>query len=236
MKKLVIFLVEGETDKIALAKTISDNLKPVAKFHVIRTDITSDMATTVDNVESLIAKRIGYFFTENPQYNFEDVLSVIQITDTDGTYVEGSKVIYDNSNDKVRYNNDSISTMYVEEIKNRNKRKSSVLNYLSTLNTIKYTREIHFKYRIYFMSCNMEHVLHDLPNVATAEEKERLAKQFRREAGKNVNKLRDILFLPSIDCGESGYDDSWKAIKKGTTSLKRKSNFSHFFREYIDKN
>ena len=236
MNKIILFLVEGETDKTSLALTISRQLREV-KFFVIRTDITSDYETNVDNIISLIFERVRFFLAENPQFDFSDIESIIQITDTDGTFISDDKVIYNESSEKIFYSSETILTNNVNETKDRNHRKSEILNKLYKLKYIEGKDKgetVKIKYRIYYMSCNLEHVLHDLPNVVSKTEKERLAKQFRKETAVNKDKLRDIVFSPAIDSA-GDYEESWSYIQKGENSLKRKSNFSKFFFEYIDK-
>lgn len=236
MNKIILFLVEGETDKTSLALTLSRQLKEV-KFFVIKTDITSDYGTTTENVIDLIKQRVKFFLSENLQFDFSDIGSIIQITDTDGTFILDDKVIFDASCEKIFYSNETTLTNNVNETKDRNHRKSEILNKLFKTEYIEFKYKdklIKTDYKIYYMSCNLEHVLHNLPNVSSKEEKEKLSKKFRKEAYENNNKLRDIVFTPTID-SPGDYKKSWAYIQKGENSLKRKSNFSKFFSEYIDK-
>lgn len=234
VNKIMLFLVEGQTDKTSLAYTISKQINGV-RFFVIQTDITSDYHTTIDNVEHLIYEKVRFFLSENPQFEFTDIDSVIQITDTDGTFIPESEIKYEGSIGKIFYDNGSILTNNIGETKNRNLHKAEILRKLCALKNIynEEKKDEKVKYRIYYMSCNLEHVLHNSPNVATKEEKVRLAKIFRNETVKNPDKLRNIVFDPRIDCSGS-YKDSWNFIQQGVNSIKRKSNLSNFFSEYID--
>lgn len=236
MNKIILFLVEGETDKTSLALTISRQLREV-KFFVIRTDITSDCGTTTENVINLIKERVEFFLSEYPQFDVGDIGSIIQITDTDGTFVSNDKVIFDASHEKIFYSNEAMLTNDINETTDRNHRKSEILNKLFKTEYIEFKHKdklIKTDYKIYYMSCNLEHVLHNLPNVSSEEEKEKLSKKFRKETAENENKLRDIVFTPTID-SPGDYNESWVYIQRGENSLKRKSNFSKFFSEYIDK-
>ena len=238
MNKIMLFLVKGKTDEKSLALTISRQINGV-RFFVIKTDITSDCHTTIDNVEHLIYERIKFFLSENPQFEFSDIESVIQITDTDGTFIPENIIKYEESVEKIYYESDSVLTNNIEETKNRNIHKAEILRKLCSLAYINNEEKSQnkdnekVKYRIYYMSCNLEHVLHNSPNVATKEEKVNLANQFRNETVNNPDKLRNILFDPRIDCS-GDYKYSWEFIQKGINSIKRKSNFSNFFSEYID--
>lgn len=233
VNKVILFLVEGETDRKSLALAFAKLIGNRAQFFVIRTDITSDKDTTTNNIESLIVERVSHFLSEKSYLSCSDIKMVVQITDTDGTFVEGDKVCFDSDRDKIHYSDECMYTNKVEATIQRNQRKSENIKYLCNLEKIN-VDDVDIPYRVYFMSCNLEHVLHNLPNVETQEEKETLATAFRKSVDKDTNKLRDILFAPGIDCSGE-YEDSWGFIQRGLNSLKRKSNLSHFFTNYIDK-
>lgn len=233
LNKIILFLVEGKSDETSLALTLNRLLQNRVKFFVIKTDITSDCGTTVDNIKGLILEKVSFFLTEYLQFQFSDIDSIIQITDTDGVFVDDSRVVFDETHKKIFYSEDSILTDNVNGTIYRNKAKAEILRELCSLEYLENNNGEKVKYRIYYMSSNLEHVLHNLPNVVTDTEKETLAKSFRNASASNNNILRDIVFTPSIECSGT-YEDSWSFIQKGTNSIKRKTNFSDFFNTYID--
>lgn len=233
LNKIILFLVEGKSDETSLALTLNRLLQGRVKFFVIKTDITSDCGTTAENIKGLILEKVSFFLTEHPQFQFSDIDSIIQITDTDGVFVDNSKVVFDENHKKIFYSEDSILTDNVNGIIYRNQTKAEILRELCSLKFLEAPNGKKIKYRIYYMSCNLEHVLHNLPNVETDAEKERLSKFFRNASANDNNKLRDIVFTPSIECSGS-YEDSWSFIQKATNSIKRKTNFSDFFNTYIE--
>lgn len=240
MKKIILFLVEGSTDKQSISLTLARLLKKVnVKFHIIKTDITSDLNSTVDNIEKLIFERIDFFLAENPHLTYDDISAVIQITDTDGTFINDSAIVFDSTCEDFTYNEVEIRTNNVEEAKSRNNKKSSILRYLCKKSEIQKVDESErivaiINYRLYYMSCNLDHVLHDKRN-ATQEQKEDLAADFEMKTGDNIHLLRDTISKPNVN-NSTSFEESWEYIQMGTNSLKRKSNFEYFFQEFVDHN
>lgn len=240
MKKIILFLVEGSTDKQSISLTLARLLKKVnVKFHIIKTDITSDLNSTVDNIEKLIFERIDFFLAENPHLTYDDISAVIQITDTDGTFINDSAIVFDSTCEDFTYHEVEIRTNNVEEAKSRNNKKSSILRYLCKKSEIQKVDESEkivakINYRLYYMSCNLDHVLHDKRN-ATQEQKENLAADFEMKTGDNIHLLRDTVSKPNVN-NSTSFEESWEYIQMGTNSLKRKSNFEYFFQEFVDHN
>lgn len=237
--KIILFLVEGSTDKQSISLTLSRLLKDVnVEFHVIKTDITSDYKSTIDNIESLIFERVEFFLAERPHLTYDDICSVVQITDTDGTFIDDSAVAFDETCKEFVYDDEQIRHNNIDAVKARNIRKATILRHLSNKSELEKinkssNKTIKINYRLYYMSCNLEHVLHNKRNV-TQEQKETLAEEFEMRAGDNINLLRDIISSPGI-YNSTSYEESWEYIQKGTNSLKRKSNFDYFFQEFVDK-
>ena len=235
LNKLFLFLVEGKTDERSLALTLTNLLKGV-KFFVIKSDITSDKNSSVENIENVIFNQIDFFLAEKPQFEYKDISYVIQITDTDGCFIDSTQIIEDGSCDEYYYEDNSIRYKDPSSVIERNARKASIIKHLSATNIIQNNKNgkvIKLNYRMYFMSCNLEHVLHDKRNV-TPQEKTRLSEDFEMSSGNNPHLLRDTLSNVSVICADT-YDDSWSYIRNGNNSLKRKSNLELFFREFVDK-
>ena len=77
------------------------------------------------------------------------------------------------------------------------------------------------------MSCNLEHVLHNIQN-AIQEEKAELSDDFLEKFVGQENDF--IAFIKNPEWGVLGeYNESWKFIKQGTNSLKRYSNLGLIF-------
>lgn len=234
LNKFYLFIVEGRTDERSLALTLSRVLR--VNFYIVRADITSDEESTVDNIEEILSEHIGYFLAEKPYFSLEDISCIIQITDTDGAFVKSNVILEDPNCEFNEYYDDKIITKKATNIIERNERKSKILNYLCKKKKIKCSINEQSKdlnYRIYYMSCNLEHVLHNKRNL-NSEEKEQFASEFRKKTNENKNYLREIISSPSI-YNSTSYEESWEYIAKKNNSLLRKCNFEYFFEEFVDK-
>lgn len=151
-----------------------------------------------------------------------DFLKVIQITDTDGTFIPDDNVVYDRKYDRPFYTTESIRCMRQNDIIERNHRKQANLIRLCQHRTI-----WKIPYEIYFMSSNLDHVLYNVMN-STDQEKEKHAYEFAMRYRKNPE-----LFLKLINgegmCPGSHYVDSWEQIQEDCESLKRHTNLGFCF-------
>ena len=55
--KILLFIVEGPSDEQSLAPALENLIRHNVKFKVMHSDITSDNASTVDNIEKRIKNR-----------------------------------------------------------------------------------------------------------------------------------------------------------------------------------
>ena len=110
-------------------------------------------------------------------------------------------------------------------IRSRNKQKSENMDKLSRQSQVWDS----VPYQCYYMSSNLDHVLHNLLN-CSSEDKERNAFLF---AKKYKNALGEFLqFLCESDFSvNTSYRESWDFIKEGLRSLERHSNLGLCFKE-----
>ena len=82
-------------------------------------------------------------------------------------------------------------------------------------------------YKIYYMSCNLDHVLHDKPN-ATDEEKKANSLDFTEMYYDDINAF--IKFISESTFSQcTDYKESWDYIKQDKHSLERNSNLGLCF-------
>ncbi len=86
-------------------------------------------------------------------------------------------------------------------------------------------------YSMYYMSCNLEHVLHNILENLTIEEKKELSNKFadsfyEREA-EFLDFINDPVFKVSGD-----YKATWNFIKQNLNSVNRYSNLWLYFETY----
>ena len=240
INKVVLLIVEGETDERTLGLALKRAYrKKDIRFFVCHSDMTTETGNTYTDVKNEIIACIRRFLSTVPFLKPHDIAAVVQLTDTDGVYIPEDCVI-EGKNDQNVYELDHILAHVRQNILERNKQKSSILTSLSKRRTITYHEcasdeelgdEARYLYRIYYMSCNLEHVLHDKLN-QTQEEKGLLADSFEKQCSQNPEHLEEILFHPAVH-NSTSYEESWQYITKGSNSLKRKSNFGYFIDEFM---
>ena len=225
-KKVVLFIVEGKSDKVFFDPVLNElYASEEIKFAVVKRDITGDYEiTTLSTIEANLEQIIKDFISEKKILK-EDILKVVQIIDTDGASVPDSSIEYHNDFD-ILYSTNKIRTKYVEEIKRRNKLKKDVCNKLVQTKKI---FDLH--YEIYFMSCNLDHVLYD--------EQNQLKKFKISKAQEFVDtfygKEEDFIGLieSSVIKHYTDYNASWLDIYNGNTSLRRATNINIYFKNNI---
>src|SRR3712207_3044638 len=225
-KKIIFFIVEGVSDENALhpilAKYYNDrNLK----FKVVHGDITQ--TSTETTVVNKIKDRIN---NECKRYGLRpsDISNIIQLTDTDGVFIDRSHVIY-GKNKKIHYTGDFIQTREVDAILKRNSNKRGVLIKLANKECISW-RRCSVDYKIYYFSRNLEHVLHDIIETISDEEKTRLSNDFSDKYIGDMSRFKKYMCESEVSV-KGSYMDTWEFISKGTNSLKRYSNFNRLFED-----
>lgn len=221
--KVILILVEGETDASSLGLVLSKlSQNYQVRFQVIRTDVTSDINSSVDNILKIVNSKILDFLGANSFLRKNDILKVVQITDTDGAFVSAEQ-IKQSSTGETYYDENTIWASDVSNLEKRNIQKSAILRKLIGTNSVSKT----LPYEIYYFSCNLEHVLHNVQN-ATREEKEKYATDFAEHFSKNETEFLE--FITNSEFSVNGnYSETWEYIKKDTNSLNRHTNFRLFF-------
>ena len=92
-KKIILVLVEGQTDQDTLAVVFTRLVQNKdVEFEVIRTELTAQDKMTAKYIEAAIREEIDKYFRKNPYLIQEDILKVIQLIDTDGAFIPHSMV------------------------------------------------------------------------------------------------------------------------------------------------
>lgn len=226
-KQVVLFVVEGTSDQVSFDNILNRLLNnDKIKFLVIHGDITTVSAKY--NVKKKISKRVLDFIQEpkNSFIKISDIKKIVHLVDLDGVFINESLVVKNDNNVK-EYRENEYAVPNVTEILERNKNKSEVIKELIKTCYINVDGRA-LPYEIYYFSCNLEHVLHDNPNVYTDSEKEDLSNRFAEtylgyetEFIKFINDNRFAF--------DGNYKESWKDAIKEENALKRKTNFNIFF-------
>ena len=222
-KKVILFIVEGITDKTALGSVL-DAILSNEKIHFA---ITEGDITTKDDVNaSNVIRRINEivkFTQERYHFKASDLLEIVHLIDTDGAFIPNTAVINNAEATHIQYTLQNIQTDDIEKIVERNQKKLGLVKLLRS------KTEINKKpYKMFYFSRNQEHVLHNEAKELTTSEKNALADQFDDLYGDAPEAFLE--FIKSKDFAVSGdYAETWKFIEDGIHSLERWSNFHLYF-------
>ena len=208
-KKIILFIVEGITDKTCLGYILDQLLSD----QLVRFELTDgDITTKIGNSSSNIAAKIGNIVKDFSGSIFKpnDFLEVVHLVDIDGSYISDDKVIQADYS-KPFYTDENILTNNVNGIKK------------ITLNKVYRT----IPYSVYFFSCNLDHVLHNERNLLW-QDKIKYANLFEKEYADQS--IRFVEFLHNHKHAVDGsYVQSWDFIKLNAHSLQRYTNFHLYF-------
>lgn len=221
-KKVIAFLVEGPSEEAALGSIMKEFFfRNEVQFIVVHGDITLKDYVSVDTIRNRINDQIERIRNKY-RYQYTDFLKMIHIVDTDGVYIPEVDVRLADV-EEVQYNMDHIKTKNPESIRKRNKIKGDILFKLRK------TGKIHnIPYKVYFNSCNLEHLLYGELKDFTDEEKTEMADNFAERYEGKVDEF--ITFISDSSIAVSGtYQKTWDYIQKEKNSIHRHTNMNLIF-------
>lgn len=227
-KKVVLVLVEGPTDEDALALVFEKLLKEhEIEFDVLHTDITAKEEMTSKYIVSEIKKEVDAYLKRNPFIEKEDILKVVQLIDTDGAFVDSSQILQ-SKNGKTEYSDSCIRAKNRDRLIRRNISKRQIVYQLMHMEQLPGS----YLYEIYYFSRNLEHVLHNISEDLSDDEKEELAFKTAMRYRENPESFLDFLrtedfFVPGT------YAETWKFIMEKGNSLRRYCNLAVFFEQLL---
>lgn len=224
-KKVILFIVEGITDKTALGNVLTNLIEKdneTVRFAMTDGDITTKNDINTGNVISKVNSLVKGALDKN-KFQSKDLLSIIHLIDTDGAFVPVSAVQENSEATHIEYSEKSIQTANLNRILQRNSKKTILIDILRG------KKEINKKpYKIFYFSRNMEHVFHNEIRDLTTNEKTALAENFDDMYGNNSQDFLNFI-RSSVFATQGDYEQTWNFIKQGTHSLERWSNFHLFF-------
>lgn len=225
-KKIVFVIVEGASDETSLGLMLSDFFdKDKVHVHIMHGDITTRRGVDAHNILAKLGKDITAY-AKAGHYNARDFKQIIHIVDTDGCYIPDEKIVAEKACKEVFYQADGIHTADVSGIMLRNRQKRENLARLRSNGKI-----WNIPYRVYYMSCNLDHVLHNKRN-GTDEEKEFDAYAFAKKYRTDINGFVKYICHSQFAVNDS-FKASWDYIEKEMNSINRHSNFSICLEEEI---
>lgn len=217
-KKIIFVIVEGPTDDLALGAYLTRIYdRKQVYIHIVHGDLTTQFDVNPSNVLKYI-KEMVETYAKGSHFRKADFCQVVHIVDMDGAYIPDDSITEDRNMGKPFYTLNEIMTDSVSNLKERNRRKRLVLEKLSSCSSI----WSGIPYQVYYMSCNLDHVLYDYANL-TNEEKEKNALRFATQYGNNLDAFVSFISESGFSvCDE--YLKSWSFIKQGHNSLHRFTN------------
>ncbi len=221
-KKIILFLVEGETDSTSLGLVMSRLLETAdVRFYVLGGDICYKYHITEENAAKSVMRPVNGFL-QRYRLKKSDILSIVHVIDTDGAFIPSNRVIKGGT-ENAHYRETCIETLSVDSLRSRNELKTMAANALSKLSHVD-----KIPYAFYYFSRNIEHVLHDRSDSLSSREKRICSENFENRYADHPEEF--VKFIRSREVAvRGGYHKTWEYIFRGTNSLKRGSNFGLFF-------
>ncbi len=221
-KKVIAFIVEGASDEAALGTIMkeyfSDN---EVQFAVIRGDITTRDYVSMDTILCKINEQIEEL-KKRYRYQTEHFIKIIHLTDADGVYVDKDCVKYAEV-EGIQYYTNRMETAKVRDTIARNERKADVLFKLRRTGKVQ-----GIPYKIYYNSCNLEHVLYNELKDFTDDEKQDMSDDFAEKYEGRAEEF--VTFISDEEIAVPGtYQKTWDFLEKDKNSLNRHSNMHLMF-------
>ena len=216
-RKIVFVIVEGPSDETALGITLNQVFdKDSVYVHIMHGDITTRTGVTSQNIALKIGNEIKAYAKSN-HYKASDFKQIIHIVDTDAAYLPENRIVEEAESVELSYLDDGIYTRDKQKVISRNKQKTENLFRLRTCGNI-----WGIPYRVYYMSCNLDHVLYDKRN-SSDEEKEQDSYNFAKLYKKNVKDFLKFMCNSTFSV-KGDFKESWKFIEKDMHSIERHTN------------
>lgn len=229
-RKVILFIVEGPTDEMALGLIFTKILREKnVFFDVMHGDITIDELFNESlkdkNILDHLSEEVCDYVSKQP-YNVDDIHKIVWLTDTDGAYISENKVLA-GAGDTPIYFHDHVEVPDAEFIKKRNKCKARNTKKLQSRGYIT-CKGKKIPLEAYYLSRNMEHALHGIEDELSDEEKADHARLFQRTYRNDIEGflklIHDGKLMPS-----GSYSQTWNFIYTGTNSLGRYTNLGLLF-------
>lgn len=215
-RKILFVIVEGPSDEEALGVLLTRIYNNQEVYvYTMHCDITTESTVNSGNIVAKIGNIIkGY---AGKIFRPSDFSQIIHIIDTDGAFIPDDFIVQDNSATRPLYSITEIRTNWKAGIVQRNRCKRENVNRLISTSKI-----WNVPYQIYYMSCNLDHVLYGKLNCTDIEKENNafvFAKKYRDDIPGFLNYISESEFSVVSD-----YNQSWQYIREGLHSLERHTN------------
>ena len=223
-KGVVLFVVEGISDKISLSLPMTGLLcSDRVQFAVMH----GDCLNRTDGRTLAILQGCIHDICVKYNYRKSDFTHIIHIIDTDGSFIPDEKVIPSRTSGTEYYSDRIITGEYTETV-TRHHRRRAMAQRLSQVKTI-----MNIPYDVYYMSRNLEHVTQGDDGRVSSNHKVSYAEKFADKYAEDIYGFMEFLYAEKV-AAKGDYETSWKHIFSGTNSLKRETNLNFFLEQYYD--
>lgn len=235
LKKVIIVLVEGETEEILL----KERLREIFSKHQIHFDVQrGDLFFDFNRRQSAIKNVIGDVITsimKVRKYKKEDIVAVLQIIDTDGVFIRDENIVINNNQEMATvYNENEITVKNKDQrefIIERNQERKRNINMMNSVESVIKGK---IPYQIYYMSRHLEHVVFNEPNPNKDKKVENMDRFIDNLTEHIEDFLSEWMFHLDGKTLVEKYRESWMKISRETESLKRRTNVPLLF-DYLDE-
>lgn len=228
-KKVILFIVEGITDRESLELSLQTLLEKdnSVVFEVVQGDITANAGVRGNNIR----RKLTDIINSGGRRKFlkRDYREIVHLIDTDGAFVSEDYIIEDERFKDFHYTQEMIYNQSKERVWIRNQKKQASINIL--LSTQKVYGNV--PYRMFYFSCNLEHVLHNEISVRDRNKME-YAHRFQDKYADDEQAFVDFICESDFSV-KMDYYDSWDFIMRENNSLKRYTNFNLFLEDVLSE-
>ncbi|MCD8322390.1 MAG: hypothetical protein LUC89_05840 [Oscillospiraceae bacterium] len=232
-KKIVFIIVEGPSDSDALGVMFERYFNNNTVYiHITHCDLTTENGTNSSNVVTKITALVKQYSQRN-HFSKSDFAQVIHLVDTDGVFIPDTCIQEDAACKKCTYTLTGIKHNNKADILQRNEQKRNCLLRLSTIQTVWKT----IPYQIYYMSCNLDHVLYNQLNLSEHDKEEyslAFAEHYKNDLNGFLHFISNSEFAVRLN-----YRESWRFIQQNLHSVERHTNLGLCFtsqsQEYKNK-
>lgn len=216
-KRVTFVIVEGPSDETALMLLLEKVFaNDQVHVHVVHGDITTQRGVSAQNIVSKVCNCVKEYAASS-HFRNTDFSQIIHIIDSDGAFIDDADITESKQAAGFTYSLTGITGPSKQKIIERNALKRSVLSRLISCDTV-----WNIPYRAFYMSCNLDHVLHGKLN-STDGEKRNDALWFASKYRSDLPGFIDFMCKSSFSV-MGDYKESWKYLDEGRHSLERHSN------------
>ncbi|WP_042476271.1 hypothetical protein [Bacillus ndiopicus] len=228
-KKVVILLVEGDTDELLLIERLRQLFKDKEiRFEPQHGDIFYQRENKEQAIKEVIGDRVKEILMKR-KFKPSNILAVLHILDTDGCFIAPEHIKV-NAKQTVltQYNVDCITVNSEEQkgrIEERNTIRSRNVYAMVSTNHI-----AQYDYQAYYFSRHLEHVVFNEMNPCKEDKVEKIENFLEKLEMPIEHFLAQYMPVEQNDNYSTMHTESWEFIMENINSLKQHTNASLMFR------